>query len=53
MGGRYFSDSATGCPFTLFPAPSNGGAKVPSPPFLGETVTIPPLIPLLPGNPMS
>ena len=67
MGGRYFSGSetnrsiprrwernlATSWPFTLFPAPSSGGAKVPNPPFPGETVTIPPLIPLLPGSPMS
>jgi hypothetical protein len=44
---------ATSCPFTLFPAPSSGGAKVPSPPLPGETVTIPPPMPLLPGSPIS
>jgi len=38
------------CPLTLFPALSNGGAKVPNPPFPGETATIPPLIPLLPHD---
>ena len=44
---------ATSCPLTLLPALSRGGAKVPSPPFPGETVTMPPPIPLLPGRPMS
>src|SRR5262249_3540990 len=44
---------ATSCPLTLFPAPSSGGAKVPNPPFPGETVTMPPPMPLLPGRPMS
>src|SRR5262245_64154348 len=43
----------TSCPLTLFPARSSGGAKVPSPPLPGDTVTIPPPIPLLPGRPMS
>jgi hypothetical protein len=38
---------------TLLPAASSGGAKVPRPPLPGETVTMPPPIPLLPGSPMS
>src|SRR5271157_1062890 len=40
-------------PLTLFPDWSSGGANVPSPHFLGTTATIPPLTPLLPGNPVS
>ena len=40
-------------PLTLLPAASSGGANVPSPPLPGETVTMPPPIPLLPGSPMS
>jgi hypothetical protein len=48
---RWDRNLATSCPLTLFPAPSSGGAKVPSPPYPGETVTMPPLIPLLPGSP--
>src|SRR5262249_35783789 len=44
---------ATSCPLTLFPALSSGGANVPRPPLPGETVTMPPPIPLLPGSPMS
>ena len=44
---------ATSCPLTLLPAASSGGAKVPRPPLPGETVTIPPPMPLLPGSPMS
>src|SRR3954468_9313956 len=44
---------ATSCPLTLLPALSRGGPNVPSPPFPGETVTMPPPIPLLPGRPMS
>jgi uncharacterized repeat protein (TIGR03803 family) len=37
----------------LYGTASSGGAKVPRPPFPGETVTIPPPIPLLPGRPTS
>jgi hypothetical protein len=44
---------ATSWPLTLLPALSSGGAKVPIPPLPGETVTMPPPIPLLPGRPMS
>src|SRR5215469_11917455 len=44
---------ATSCPLTLLPALSSGGANVPRPPFPGDTVTIPPPIPLLPGRPIS
>ncbi len=44
---------AASCPLTLLPAASSGGANVPSPPLPGETVTIPPPIPLLPGRPTS
>src|SRR5919108_2259589 len=44
---------ATNCPLTLLPALSSGGANVPSPPLPGDTVTIPPPMPLLPGSPMS
>ncbi len=44
---------ATSCPLTLLPAESSGGANVPSPPFPGDTVTIPPPIPLLAGRPTS
>jgi hypothetical protein len=46
-------ERATSCPLTLFPAASSGGANVPRPPFPGETATIPPPMPLLPGRPMS
>ena len=41
---------ATSCPLTLLPASSSGGANVPRPPLPGETVTMPPPIPLLPGQ---
>ena len=44
---------ATSCPFTLLPASSSGGANVPRPPLPGETVMIPPPIPLFPGSPTS
>ena len=44
---------ATSWPLTLLPAASSGGANVPRPPLPGETVTMPPPIPLLPGSPMS
>src|SRR5262245_59564302 len=44
---------AASCPFTLFPAPSSRGANVPKPPLPGETATIPPPTPLLPGSPIS
>src|SRR5271166_1629797 len=44
---------AASWPLTLFPDWSSGGANVPSPHFLGTTATIPPLTPLLPGNPVS
>jgi hypothetical protein len=40
-------------PRTLLPATSSGGENVPTPPLPGDTVTIPPLTPLLPGRPMS
>jgi hypothetical protein len=43
--------SAVRTSLTLFPAGSSGGEKVPSPPFPGAAVTIPPPIPLLPGSP--
>ena len=41
------------CPRTLLPAASSGGENVPRPPLPGDTVTMPPLTPLLPGRPMS
>src|SRR5208337_546609 len=44
---------AASWPLTLFPDSSSGGEKVASPHFLGTTATIPPLTPLLPGNPVS
>src|SRR3954451_16506198 len=44
---------AANCPFTLLPAASSGGANVPKPPLPGDTATIPPPMPLFPGNPMS
>ena len=44
--------AAASWPFTLLPAASSLGANVPSPPLPGDTVTIPPPMPLLPGNPM-
>ena len=44
---------ATSCPLTLLPAASSGGANVPIPPLPGETVTIPPPMPLLAGRPTS
>ena len=50
---RWDRNLATSFPLTLCPALSSGGANVPSPPLPGETVTIPPLIPLFPGRPMS
>lgn len=40
---------ATSCPRTLLPAGSRGGANVPRAPLPGDTVTIPPPMPLLPG----
>ena len=40
-------------PRTLLPASSSRGENVPSPPFPGDTVTIPPPIPLFPGSPTS
>src|SRR6516162_8385190 len=52
MPSRCDRNLATSCPLMLFPARSRGGANVPSPPLLGDTVTIPPPIPLLPGRPM-
>ena len=47
---RYF---VTSWPRTLLPAASSGGEKVARPPLPGETVTMPPLTPLLPGIPIS
>ena len=44
---------ATSWPLTLLPAASSGGANVPIPPLPGETVTIPPPMPLLAGSPTS
>ena len=44
---------ATRWPLTLLPAASSGGANVPIPPLPGETVTIPPPMPLLAGSPTS
>ncbi len=44
---------AASCPLTLFPASSSRGENVPRPPFPGETVTMPPPMPLLPGSPTS
>ena len=44
---------ATSCPRTLLPAMSSRGENVPIPPLPGETVTIPPPIPLLAGSPTS
>jgi hypothetical protein len=44
---------AASCPLTLLPKRSSGGAKVPNPPLPGETTTIPPPMPLLPGTPTS
>ena len=38
-------------PRTLLPASSSGGENVPTPPLPGDTVTRPPLTPLLPGRP--
>ena len=43
----------TSWPRTLLPAASRGGEKVASPPLPGDTVTMPPLTPLLPGIPIS
>src|SRR4051812_29357308 len=43
----------TSWPRTLLPAGSSGGEKVARPPLPGETVTMPPLTPLLPGIPIS
>ena len=48
--GRYF---VTSWPRTLLPAGSRRGENVASPPLPGETVTTPPLTPLLPGTPIS
>jgi aminobenzoyl-glutamate transport protein len=53
MPRRADRNLATSWPFTLFPARSRGGANVPIPPFPGETVTIPPPIPLFAGRPTS
>src|SRR5512132_858664 len=53
MPRRWDRNLATNCPLTLLPALSSGGANVPRPPLPGETVTIPPPIPLLPGSPIS
>jgi len=50
---RRARNRATSWPLTLFPATSSGGAKVPRPPLPGETVTMPPPMPLLPGSPTS
>src|SRR6185503_13310419 len=44
---------AASWPRTLLPQPSSGGANVASAPLPGETTTIPPPIPLLPGTPTS
>src|ERR1700749_4502144 len=41
------------CPRTLLPASSSGGENVPRPPLPGDTVTMPPATPLLPGRPTS
>ena len=41
------------CPRTLLPAASSGGENVPRPPLPGDTVTMPPATPLLPGRPTS
>ena len=46
-------NSVASCPRTLFPAASRGGEKVARPPLPGDTVTIPPLTPLLAGSPIS
>ena len=43
----------TSWPRTLLPAASSGGEKVARPPLPGDTVTMPPLTPLLPGIPIS
>src|SRR4029453_5281056 len=40
-------------PRTLLPAWSGRGENVPRPPLPGDTVTMPPLTPLLPGSPIS
>src|SRR6476661_3217902 len=40
-------------PRTLLPAGSSGGENVPSAPLPGDTVTMPPPMPLLPGRPTS
>ena len=50
---RWDRKRATIWPRTLLPASSSGGAKVPSAPLPGETVTMPPPMPLLPGSPIS
>src|SRR4029077_6530601 len=41
------------CPRTLLPASSSGGENVPTPPLPGDTVTMPPATPPLPGRPTS
>ena len=48
---RCDSALATRMPRTLLPAWSNGGAKVPSALLPGDTVTMSPPMPLLPGRP--
>ena len=48
---RFDENLAASWPFTLLPAPSSRGPKVPSAPLPGATATIPPPIPLLPGSP--
>src|SRR5262249_33700883 len=64
-GGRYFSGSetnrsipkrwernlATSCPLTLFPAPSNGGGKIPHAPLPGREVAVPAADSALAGQP--
>ena len=49
MPSRWDKNFATSWPLTLLPAVSRGGANVPKPPLPGETVTMPPPIPLFPG----
>src|SRR5262249_41311616 len=53
MPSRCVKNRAASCPLMVVPAASSGGAKLPSPPLPGETVTMPPPMPLLPGRPMS
>src|SRR5918993_1992290 len=48
---RSDTNFVTSWPRTLLPAASSGGEKVARPPLPGETVTMPPLTPLLPGIP--